>query len=407
MKVNIKKCFKSLLVYLLVFTTSYALDDCVQYFPRPATNNFSIVIDKSGSMSGRAMNDAINAVENFINKMRIDDKANIIVFDTYVSVLSDLTSSKGELKDVVRTIRPGSSTALYDGIAKSASSLKGVEGSKIIIFLTDGRDNESRFKLKDISNMNISEGIFIYGIGLGNVDAQNLNDLAKATNGEYYHVSKPNDLTDIYNKVIKAYYNDYGNTLSETGSVLIHSIPSHRPVYIEGRKRGKTPFKLDRVSEGEYDVNIKFDKGDWSCGVDVVSGQKAIIDARDSDVGYDLTIISQPKGASIFLDDEYVGMTATKPTSYNTHRGGFFSSNTKTTSWDGEYKIPKIQRGKHQLRVVAVPEEGIDMGFDYTFDFEMKNSNRFVNVSLLKLNHEFKDGETGKKLKDPFESFNK
>ena len=405
MKVNIKKYFKSVLLYLFVVTTSYALDDCVQYFPRPATNNFSIVIDKSGSMSGRAMNDAINAVENFINKMRTDDKANIIVFDTYVSLLSDFTSSKGQLKDAVRGIRPGSSTALYDGIAKSASSLRDVVGSKIIIFLTDGRDNKSRFKLKDIRNMNISEGIFIYGIGLGDVDTRSLSDLVQATNGEYYHVNKPDDLSNIYDKVIKAYYNDYGNTLSETGSVLIHSIPSNRPVYVEGKIRGKTPLKLDRVIEGEYDVNIQFDVGDWDCTIDVANGQKAIIDARDSDVGYDLTIISQPKGASIFLDDEYVGMTGTKPTSYKTHKGGFFSSNTKTTNWDGEYKIPKIQRGKHQLRVVAVPEEGIDMGFDYTFDFEMKNSNRFVNVSLLKLNHEFKDGETGKKLQDPFEDF--
>jgi len=43
------------------------------------------------------------------------------------------------------------------------------------------------------------------------------------------------------------------------------------------------------------------------------------------------------------------------------------------------------------------------MGFEDTFEFEIKDSIRFVNVILLMGPHECKNCEKGKKSKSPFE----
>ena len=40
------------------------------------------------------------------------------------------------------------------------------------------------------------------------------------------------------------------------------------------------------------------------------NGHRTLIDSRQSDLGADLWIVSSPQGASVFIDDAYVGLTA-------------------------------------------------------------------------------------------------
>ena len=133
------------LIYFILLNVVYlfATEDVVQFISQPAINSFSIVVDRSGSMDGKPMNDAKKAVEHFIDEMRNSDQANIIAFDNSVSVYSGMGSSKSSLKSVVRSIQPGGATALYDAIAKAATLIHSESGARIIVFLTDGDDNSS------------------------------------------------------------------------------------------------------------------------------------------------------------------------------------------------------------------------------------------------------------------------
>ena len=47
-----------------------------------------------------------------------------------------------------------------------------------------------------------SEGIFIYGIGLGNVNTSALDDLVIAAGGSYHAASSSNDLYNIYDSLL-------------------------------------------------------------------------------------------------------------------------------------------------------------------------------------------------------------
>ncbi len=166
-----KRMIKYFLNRKNIFLVSYCIcfcfaeDNCAQQISQPAVNNFSIVIDRSGSMNGRPMIDAKKAVNHFIGELRSSDRANLITFETRVSMSHDFSSDKPSILGAVRSIKVGGATALYDAIAKAASTLRQESGAKIIVFLTDGDDTGSKFSLRDLESMNLSEGIFVYGRG--------------------------------------------------------------------------------------------------------------------------------------------------------------------------------------------------------------------------------------------------
>ena len=393
-------------ILAILITLCYSTQGPVQYVQQPAINSFSLVVDRSGSMSGNAMNDAKKAVKHFIDEMRDSDQANIIAFDSKVSVVANMGASKSNLKSAVGKIHPGGATALYDAIAKAATHLYNESGARIIVFITDGDDTGSKFRLRDIKNMNLAEGIFIYGIGLGNVNKRALDELIGATGGAYFGVSSSNDLYTIYDRVLNAYYSDYGNNMASTSSMTIRSIPSNQAVIIDGQSKGITPVKLDGLTPKEYDVQVQFDKGTWQVPVKIKKGQRAIIDARETDLGYNLFIASKPKAASVFLDGDYVGITSFGVTDYNVEKK-WFGRDKKTKSYAEEFMIPLIPRGKHKLRVLVVPDdEGPDMNWEYEFDFTIKDKDRFVDINLFKNSHSFTNGERGTIIKDPFDELN-
>ena len=56
-------------ILAILITLCYSTQGPVQYVQQPAINSFSLVVDRSGSMSGSAMNDAKKAVIHFIDEM--------------------------------------------------------------------------------------------------------------------------------------------------------------------------------------------------------------------------------------------------------------------------------------------------------------------------------------------------
>jgi len=100
------------LLILIIFSISSTIiaDNCGVKQKQPSVNNFSIVIDRSGSMSGKAISDAKKSVKHLIDELRKNDRANIITFNNTVSMLTDINSDKNRLKSVVESINVGGAT---------------------------------------------------------------------------------------------------------------------------------------------------------------------------------------------------------------------------------------------------------------------------------------------------------
>jgi VWFA-related protein len=166
-----------------------------------------LLIDTSGSVSGRFKFEQEAAIE-FLNQTirRKYDKALVMGFDLTPKVTQDFTDDTEKLSVGIRTLRPGSLTAMYDALYYACQDklLKQTQAGPVrraIILLSDGIDNASSVtREKAIETAQRAE-VSVYTIstnptgsrGHGN---KNLERIAEATGGRSY---VPSQITEVAN----------------------------------------------------------------------------------------------------------------------------------------------------------------------------------------------------------------
>lgn len=102
------------------------------------------VVDRSGSM-GLIREDAEGGLNEFLRNQQKEGKARLTLaeFDTEYSVVADCIKLK---KFEGYKLVPRGGTALYDGIGRTAASVKDVKvkGKKFFVIVTDGGENASK-----------------------------------------------------------------------------------------------------------------------------------------------------------------------------------------------------------------------------------------------------------------------
>ena len=377
-----------LLIGLLTASTGAAVaQDCFTLRPEPLQHHFALVIDRSGSMDGLPLQQAIVGAQLFVDHLQANDQAAVIAFDDKVKQLVGMTSSRRSLKRAIGGITSGGATALYDAIVRAAGTVLAEDGARIILFLTDGSDTGSMYSLRDISSLGLSEGIFIYGIGLGNVDAAALAGLAQATGGRLELTDDPRTLGNLYQKVLTSYYQEFASRMQETGAYAIRSLPSGREVRLAGKPIGHTPLKIDNVSPGEYPLEVVFDRGVWRCKAPAQTGYRTLIDAREDDLGYHLWVASRPHGAVVFLDGAYVGATSLDVVNTDKRKWG-----KKVKKNPRQLRIPLVPKGTHVLKLIAMPEVDFGPEQKISFEFDMDGKERVLQVDILTRRIQVDDG---------------
>ena len=369
--------FSFLLFLIAVLAES---QQCGTLVREPSKSYFVLVVDQSGSMKGEPLERAFMGILYFIREMGASDEAALIAFESKVHVLCNFTSDKNRLYKYAEKIHPPKGrTRIYDAIAAGARMLAGKRGQKVIVFLTDGRDNESTFTLEDIRQMNIGEGIFVYGIGLGDIEHIKLEGLATATGGKYRIASGPEKLVELYHEVQQKHYEVVERQEQKTGGYSISSIPLGRPVFVDGKEIGSTPVKIDNVPEGRHVVEVHFNKGIWKCDDSVQAGYRTYIRARESEVPADLIVETAPPRAAVFIDGAYVGLSSMLPSFSN--------------SYENQLRIRALPKGKHTLKVIAAPDFEFSAAQKWEFEFQIGDKSRYVKVYIFMRRAEFGNGE--------------
>ncbi|BCZ48494.1 VWA domain-containing protein [Clostridium gelidum] len=173
--------------------------------------SISLVIDKSGSMSGgegsvSKLTLAKEAAMNSLDNLRATDEINVIAFDDkYQKVVErQKVQDKEAIKGMIAGIGGGGGTSIYPALeeaykAQSESSAK----IKHIILLTDGQDSFGISNYTElIGNMNTG-GITLSTVSVGE-DADNalLGKLAEMGKGRTYHSDKYTDIPRIFAKEV-------------------------------------------------------------------------------------------------------------------------------------------------------------------------------------------------------------
>jgi len=183
---------------------------------RPIT--MAIVLDSSGSMRD-AMPEVHQAGAAFVETLRPQDKALVIDFDDKVFLLQELTADQAALKIAVTSTEALGSTALYDALHAAFRKLRGIEGRKAIVLLSDGDDSSSQFAFERILEEAKAESVLLYAIGLGDVRKSILKDLAETTGGRAFFVGKASQLADVYRKIAEELRRQYYLSYSTTNKV--------------------------------------------------------------------------------------------------------------------------------------------------------------------------------------------
>lgn len=169
-----------------------------------------LAIDRSGSMRGQPIKDALKAAKDFIREMRAIDRVGLVSFDDHVTVISRPNADKGPLLKEIDKIKVGKDTALNDAVMKSLQLLSPFIGRRAVIVLTDGKENRSKATRQETIQLAVGMGVPIITVGLGQeVDIDALDAMADGTGGRPFYAQTSSELSALYLTIARQLINQY------------------------------------------------------------------------------------------------------------------------------------------------------------------------------------------------------
>ncbi|HMA37808.1 MAG TPA: VWA domain-containing protein [Chloroflexia bacterium] len=164
-----------------------------------------LVLDISGSMQGTPINEAKNALKQFIGLFTPGDQMGLMTFNDKVKVLHDLTVSRNAVLGEVDGIQAFGDTALYDALYAAVARAGKEGGRTVVVLLSDGKDTAStQYKRADVVQLSKLYSVPIHIVGLNDsadYDAPTLQYIAAHTGGELLQSPDPLQLSDLYTRL--------------------------------------------------------------------------------------------------------------------------------------------------------------------------------------------------------------
>jgi tight adherence protein B len=165
--------------------------------------NVVLAIDRSRSMKGPSLENAIAAATTFVNGKLPADRIALVGFGSRAVTLTGFSTSTGDADSVLHGLAVDSrqGTALYDAIVAAAEQLRrNPLPGRVIIVLTDGKDVSSAASLDAAVRAARAAGASVYPIGIESpdFDPTALQALAQGTNGTYHGASSSSALRAVY-----------------------------------------------------------------------------------------------------------------------------------------------------------------------------------------------------------------
>jgi Ca-activated chloride channel family protein len=146
----------------------------------------SILLDTSASMEEK-LETAQDAATGFIKRLRTDDLAQIIDFDSRVQIAQTFTNNMPELESAIRKTNAGGSTSLYNAIYIALKELKKTRVTsseqirrQAIVVLSDGEDTSSLVSFDEVLELAKRSETAIYAIGLRSRDIDRMRGFNEA-----------------------------------------------------------------------------------------------------------------------------------------------------------------------------------------------------------------------------------
>jgi Ca-activated chloride channel homolog len=179
----------------------------------------ALLVDTSASMEPK-LPTAQEAAIGFARKLRPQDLAEVVDFDSRVVVLQGFSNSVQELEQAIRKTSAGGSTSMYNAIYIALKDLKKVIAKNVdeirrqaIIVLSDGEDTSSLLPFEEVLDLAKRSETAIYSIGLRSGDTLSsstkgfkeaefvLRQFSQETGGRAFFPNQLSDLTNVYGQI--------------------------------------------------------------------------------------------------------------------------------------------------------------------------------------------------------------
>ena len=170
----------------------------------------SIVFDTSGSMSEGKIIQAKEALARFIQTSKDEDEFLLIDFNTRVRLLLDRTRDSDAILKKLSYVEPQGNTAFYDAVYLGVEKvLQGSRPRKIVLVISDGEDNESRYTFKELQGRLRETDVIIYTIGFGGYfqpkgrlsGRETLEELASTTGGRAFFPKGVIEMDEAFERI--------------------------------------------------------------------------------------------------------------------------------------------------------------------------------------------------------------
>lgn len=173
--------------------------------------NVMLVVDSSESMKGSKLARAKTALQGFVDQIQGDrDRIGLVEFGSGVKQYGALqwldAEGRGHMLRLIENMQAGGSTRLIDAVWAAHSELKDLADSDAtyaIVVLTDGRDNDSEHRLRELQRdiQRAHNPVSIHTVAFGrDADAGLLEDLARIGNGRFYRADETT-IEEIYRRI--------------------------------------------------------------------------------------------------------------------------------------------------------------------------------------------------------------
>jgi VWFA-related protein len=170
-----------------------------------------LVLDCSGSMDDPAENgDELSKMQalhrsagRFIDIMRPGARTTLLPFSDDVARPQPFTADKQMLKRGIQELEAGGETRLFDAIYDAVQTLvaEHPDGKRAVVALTDGMDNRSRRRVREVIDAARKAEVPIHMMGFGRpgeLDERIMQRLARETGGTYHYARNRQMLYEIF-----------------------------------------------------------------------------------------------------------------------------------------------------------------------------------------------------------------
>ena len=174
--------------------------------------NLSLVLDRSGSMSGAPLAAARDAAAMLIRRLRTEDTVSVVAYDDHVSIVAEPATGEEQehLPDYIATIRPGGSTNLSGGWLAARGLVAAHQrdgGVNRILLLTDGLANAGitdRDTLVGLCRSAAATGIGTTTLGFGpDFEEDLLAAMADAGGGRAHYIEHVEQAASVFEEEIE------------------------------------------------------------------------------------------------------------------------------------------------------------------------------------------------------------